>query len=423
MSVNVDVAPAPFAEPTRTVTGGWIALFATAWLGIWMAQLTPVQLLLPVQVEAQLGSTDWVENVVAFGIISGIAGLCALVAYPLTGALSDRTVSAFGRRRPWILGGALLFAFALLALGTQKSMFGIGLFWSLALIGFCMLTAALTATISDQVPVNQRGFISGWVSAPQAVGTILGLILVTELFVGQFLGYAVMAALLVLLVLPFLLRIKDEVLPLEYRTELTLRTLIQGFWISPTKFPDFGWTLASRILVNFGNAFGTSLLLYFLAYGLDLGIADAEGSLIVLTLIYMVFVIASSLIFGRLSDKLGRRRMFVLLAGALQAVAALLLALVPDLTVAMVAAGILGLGYGTFLSVDQALATQVLPDAQSRGKDLGIMNIASAVPQAIAPLLGAFIVAALVGFQGLFILAAVVATLGALAVLPIKGVR
>jgi hypothetical protein len=45
------------------------------------------------------------------------------------------------------------------------------------------------------------------------------------------------------------------------------------------------------------------------------------------------------------------------------------------------------------------------------------------VPQAIAPLLGAFIVAALAGFQGLFLLAAAVATLGALAVLPIKGVR
>src|SRR5690606_23002486 len=224
-------APGALSEPTRGIAGGWIALFATAWFGIWMAQLTPVQLLLPQQVEAHVISDNWVDKVVAFGIISGIAGLCALVAYPLTGALSDRTISRFGRRRPWILGGALMFAFALLALGTQKSMFGIGLFWSLALIGFCMLTAALTATISDQVPVNQRGFISGWISAPQAVGTILGLILVTELFVGQFLGYAAMAALLVLLVLPFLLRIKDEVLPLEHRTVLTFRGLIQGFWI------------------------------------------------------------------------------------------------------------------------------------------------------------------------------------------------
>ena len=96
-------APAPFAEPTKAVTGGWIAVFATAWLGVWMAQLTPVQLLLPVQIEAQLNATYWVDNVVAFGIISGIAGLCALVAYPLTGALSDTPQAdsaAVGRGSP-----------------------------------------------------------------------------------------------------------------------------------------------------------------------------------------------------------------------------------------------------------------------------------------------------------------------------------
>ena len=82
-----------------------------------------------------------------------------------------------------------------------------------------------------------------------------------------------------------------------------------------------------------------------------------------------------------------------------------------------------GLGYGCFLSVDQALATQVLPDAHSRGKDLGIMNIATAVPQAIAPLFGAWVVAALVGFTGLFALSAIVAILGAIAIIPVKGVR
>ena len=113
--------------------------------------------------------------------------------------------------------------------------------------------------------------------------------------------------------------------------------------------------------------------------------------------------------------------MFV--AAALQGAAALLLAFVPDLTVAFIAAGMLGLGYGCFLSVDQALATQVLPDPHTRGKDLGIMNIATAVPQAMAPLLGAFIVALLAGFQGLFILSAAAAILGAAAVLPIRSVK
>ncbi len=419
MTTETETAPAPFAEPTKAVTGGWIALFATAWLGIWMAQLTPVQLLLPLQVEAQLGATNWVDNVVAFGIISGIAGLCALVAYPLTGALSDRTTSRFGRRRPWIAAGALVFAASLLLLGLQESIVGVGVFWALALTGYCILTAALTATISDQVPVGQRGSVSGWISAPQAIGPILGLVLVTTLALGQFLGYALVAVLLVLLVLPFLLRVPDAVLASAER--LTFRTFIEGFWISPRAYPDFGWTLLSRVLVNFGNAFGTALLLQFLMYGLEL--PDAEDMLIILSVIYMVFVILASLVFGKLSDTLGRRKPFVFVAATLQGVAALLLAVAPDVTVAMVAAGLLGLGYGTFLSVDQALATQVLPDPHTRGKDLGIMNIATAVPQALAPLLGAFVVAWLVGFQGLFVLAAVAAILGAVAVLPIRSVR
>ena len=421
MTQDTSTAPAALSEPKRLVSASWIALFATAWFGIWMAQLTPVQLLLPQQVEAQIDSTYWVDKVVAFGIISGIAGACALIAYPLTGALSDRTTSRFGRRRPWILGGALLFAAALIVLGLQTTMVGIGILWSLAIIGFCMLSSALTATISDQVPVNQRGFVSGWLSAPQAVGTIAGLLLVVMLGLSQFVGYTLMAVLLVLFVVPFVLRIPDAVLPKESRQPFTLRALVTGFWISPRQFPDFGWTLLSRILVNFGNAFGTTLLLYFLQDGLQ--VENAEDSLLVLTLIYMVFVIVASLGLGRLSDKLGRRKMFVFLASALQAIAALMLAFAPTFEVAMVAAGFLGLGYGCFLSVDQALATQVLPYAAARGKDLGIMNIATAVPQAIAPLLGAFIVAALVGFQGLFLLAAIAALVGGLAIIPIRSVR
>ena len=413
-------APAPFAEPTRLVTASWIALFATAWLGIWMAQLTPVQLLLPVQVDARLHPVDWVDSVVAFGVISGIAGAFALVAYPLTGALSDRTVSRFGRRRPWIVAGTLIFAGGLLALGFQTSIVAIGAFWTVTLVGFCVLTAALTATISDQVPVGQRGFVSGWMSAPQAVGTILGLILVTEVITGALLGYTAMAVLLIVLVAPFLL-VKDAVLPRADRPAFSWRALLTGFWISPRQFPDFGWTLLSRILVNFGNAFGTTLLLYFLKYHVK--VANADETLVNLSLIYMFFVITAALGLGALSDRLGRRKVFVILASSLQAIAALLLAFVPELSVAMVGAGLLGLGYGCFLAVDQALATQVLPDPAARGKDLGIMNIATAVPQALAPLAGAMIVAHVGGFTVLYLVAGLTSLIGAAAVLPVKLVK
>lgn len=425
-SLDPDPAPpvsaplAALAEPVRRVSGGWIASFATIWFGIWMAQLTPVQLLLPAQIDAVLHPENWVDSVVAFGTISGIAAIATIIAYPLTGALSDRTTSRFGRRRPWIVVGAAVFALALVLLGFQTEIWAIGTAWIAASVGFCIMTAALTATISDQVPVNQRGFVSGWMSAPQAVGIIVGLILVTELVTDASLGYILLAVVLLVLAAPFLTR-HDQPLAAAERTRVSAKSLLSSFWISPRKHPDFGWTLLSRVLVSVGNALGTSLLLYFLMFGL--GDENAETDLIVLTLIYMVFVIIASLFLGKLSDRLGRRKVFVFVASGLQGVAALLLAVFPDLTVAMVAAGLLGLGYGCFLSVDQALATQVLPDAASRGKDLGIMNIASAVPQAIGPLIGAAAVVATGSFVLVFVLAAVFAFAGAIAVARVRSVR
>jgi MFS family permease len=441
------VTRSPFAEPTRRVGGGWIALFATAWLGIWMAQLTPIQLLLPQQVEDVVHGASWTDNVLAFGIISGIAGACALITFPLTGALSDRTTSRFGRRRPWIFAGVLVFAISLVVLSLQTTIVGVGVFWSTSIIGFCIASAAITATLSDQVPVNQRGFVSGWISAPQAIGTILGLVLVTTIWASvsaeQAFGYPLVAALLIVLAIPFILTLPDQQLRKDQLPRGGLGTVLQGLWINPIKHPDFGWTLLGRILVNLGNALGTTLLLYFLQYGLGMSSGNAINGLLELTVVYLVFFVLAALILGRVSDRIGRRKVFVYIAAWVQAIAALILAFVPIFPVAIVAAGLLGLGYGCYMAVDQALATQVLPDAHSRGKDLGIMNIATAVPQAVGPLLGALVVIAFAslatagavanatitrtgesaGFAGLFVVSGVLAILGGVSMIPIKSVK
>lgn len=406
--------------PTSRVGRGWSMGYTAAWLGVWMAQLTPVQLLLPLQVEDIFGKVEWKTSVLQFGIVSGVAAVFSIVAYPLTGALSDRTTSRFGRRRPWIVVGTVLFAASLLLLATQHSLPGVLVGWALASTGFCALSAGLTALISDQVPVGQRGWISGLISAPQAVGLILGVIIASEVFSGQAAGYSVLAVLLVGLVAPFVLRVPDAHVPAT-GAPLTVRSIIGGFWISPRQHPDFGWTLLSRVLVNIGNALGTSLLLYFLMYGLDRD--TAEDDILLLIVIYAVASVVASLVCGHLSDRIGRRKPFVLASAGLQAVAGVLIATMPGFGMITFTAALSGFGYGAFLAVDQALATQVLPYEHSRGKDLGIMNIASAIPQSVGPMLGALLIMAFGGFGAVYVASAVIGLLGALAILPIRSVR
>jgi MFS family permease len=115
--------------------------------------------------------------------------------------------------------------------------------------------------------------------------------------------------------------------------------------------------------------------------------------------------------------------MFVAVASVLQGIAAVLLVIWPSFGTTLVAGAFLGAGYGAFLSVDQALVTQVLPDAETRAKDLGIMNIGTNVPQAIAPVIAALVIDQLGGYRVLFAFAGIFTFLGAMSVYRIKSIR
>jgi MFS family permease len=112
---------------------------------------------------------------------------------------------------------------------------------------------------------------------------------------------------------------------------------------------------------------------------------------------------------GVASDRLGRRKVFVAAAGVVMAGAALMLATTPAWTAALVAAAVLGLGFGVYTSVDFALLTEVLPKAIDRGKDLGVINIANTLPQVLAPAIAAPVVTHLGGYP---VLSTVSAALG-----------
>jgi MFS family permease len=185
--------------------------------------------------------------------------------------------------------------------------------------------------------------------------------------------------------------------------------------------PDFAWAWGTRFLVQLGNALGTLFLLYFLTDRIRL--ADPETGLLILILFYTLGMVATAVIGGRLSDRSGRRKIFVVWSGVVIAVAALILAIWPTWPSSMVAALLLGAGYGVYLAVDTALITQVLPTATDRAKDLGIINIATAAPQVLGPAIAAPLVTHLGGYPTLFAVTAVVTLLGAVMVVRIKSVR
>ena len=134
-----------------------------------------------------------------------------------------------------------------------------------------------------------------------------------------------------------------------------------------------------------------------------------------------VGVVISALLVGWISDRVQRRKMFVMWGALGQSLAAFTLVFVSDYTVTFIAAIFLGLGYGVYLAAGQALATQLLPDVKSRAKDLGIMNVAYQAPIALAPWLGAVIVITFIGFSGLFLVSGTLAALGAIIILAVRA--
>src|ERR1700734_257040 len=241
------------AEPTIRVSRGWTSRFTVLWFGFWMAWLVPVQLVLP----NQFAALDSAHKVRDFGITNGAAGVVALIALPVAGALCDHTRSRWGRRRVWMAAGVGVLALSLVALGPQHTWTGVMFCWMFASLGFSMASAGLFAAVADQVPVAQRGIISGAIFGPQALGLLVGLALLAEVITGTASGALVLAVAVVILSVPFVLRYVDSPI-IGRRLPLTWSALTEAMWVSPRAYPDFAWAFGGGGGGNIGNALGTT---------------------------------------------------------------------------------------------------------------------------------------------------------------------
>jgi MFS family permease len=398
----------------RTALGAFGATMPLAGFGLNLALLTPVVVTLALKIEAIAPATKERD----LGIVLGVGAFLALLSNPLAGRLSDRTASRFGMRRPWLIGGTVLGFAGLAVIAVADSVLVVGLGWCLAQVAYNGALAAHSATLPDQVPAGRRGAISGLVGITTLVSVVTGSLL-AAVFTSDLTRFLVPGAIAVVLVGVFVPVLRDRVA--VERPRFTAGDFFGSFVFDPRRHPDFGWAWLTRFTFVFAAATGLTYLPYFLSDQLGVPTSEVPGRVAVAVVAAMVATVLTSIAGGFVSDRIGRRKPFVVVAAIVAMIGLIVVALSGSFLQLLLGEVILGLGAGCFYAVDLALITEVLPSAEDTGKDLGVINMANALPQSLAPAI-APVFLAIGGYPLLFLAGAVVGIVGALLVTRIRSV-
>jgi MFS family permease len=414
--------PEPESPPVAHRVGWrFISLYALAYSGTILLFLAPLLVSLALKVNSLVG-IERAPNSLA--LVAGVGALLAMFANPFFGRLSDRTSSRLGMRRPWMVIGLVGGSLGIFIVAVAPSIVVVLIGWCIAQLFFNALLAALVAVLPDQVPVAQRGTVSGILGVCLPTASVTGTFLV-QLFTGNqltmFLAPCVIGGLFVLL---FAVTLKDRRLAVAARPAWSVREFAGTFYVNPRKNPDFAWAFASRFMFVLAYAFLTTYQAYYLLDKIGSTETVVPQQIFLGTLVQSVVLITASLVGGKLSDRTGRRKIFVLAAATVYGLAMFAIAIAGNFNGYLVGMAIGGLGFGVYMAVDLALVADVLPDTDNNAKNLGVMNIAGALPSSIAPAIAAVILAISSGsYTVLFAVAGICAIIGGAAILPVKRVR
>jgi len=378
------------------------------------------------------------------GLLLGLGAIPALVVPLLVGPLSDRCLSRWGRRRPYMVAGAVvnLGGLALVyAGGASRSLWLYFLGYLITNIGNNTTTGAYSGIIPDLVPEEQRGQASGWMAGMSQLGTILGVLSAGLLMnAGQVGASFLVIALSLVLFLGITVAGVREQPRREAAEPLRWASFLRSLWISPRKHPDFAWVWITRALVVMGL---WTVQEYMQAYLTDLiGVPEHRKELVAGYVLVTGLVAATitGLLGGAISDRVGRKRV-VYVSNTVIAVAAFSFLCVHSLAGVVVVAAVFGLGFGAYYSVDWALACDVLPDKEgAAAKDMAVWHVAMVLPQSVAlPIAGALLAAfgrtmagsgveqvahyTRAGYTAIFSLAACFLLLGAVLLRNVRGAR
>jgi MFS family permease len=373
--------------------------------------------------QALLGTMDAHTKLSRFAILAAVGAIVGMLANVLFGVLSDRTRSRFGRRNPWILVGGFGAAASMSALSLTRSFpLMVGL-WICFQIALNAMVGPLVAVLADRVADRQLGRASSWIGVGQLLGQGVGTVAAGLVVASPPLGLRWIPWAMALGALAVFCGAPDRSSARRDGPggQASTRQADPARPLLP-RDADFLWALGGRLLTMLGLQCVLVYQLYVLTDYVGLSTKGAGGA-IATSGVLIAFLSAAAIgVSGPLSDRLGRRKVFVIAAAVLVALAMIPPLVSPTLPAFYAFVVIGGLAYGTYIAVDQALMAEVLPDAQHRAKDMGLLNSANTIPQVLAPLIAVALVPAL-GYRVLFVLGIALSLGGALCIAAIRRVR
>ena len=376
---HADAYPAQSARLYFDLSVFWFAL-SFLWAGM-------ITIVIQTLVKEMAGS----KKDLYLGWTLAIGAFISTVIVIIVGTMSDRSRWSMGRRRPYMIAGSLLSAPALLWLAVVGSI-------PLLILDFCLIqlwvnvaTSPYQAMIPDMVPRERQGTACGYMGMASLLGQLGGLILCGLLITragGLWMIVIVLSALLVATMLYSVLRLPERSAASNPAPQIGLgETLVESFRVNPREHPDFFRLIASRFIINMGFYTATEFLLYYVSDTLR-----APRPVDTVTEIFVITTVSGMLgtfPAGKLSDRVSKK-LVVYISAAITSVAALIFLLTSSIEVALGAAFIFGAGFGAFMAVDWAFATNLLPD-RDKAKYMGVWHVAFTVPQVVAPLIGGIV--------------------------------
>jgi len=307
----------------------------------------------------------------------------------------------------------------------------LGLGWILAQLGWGQVFQALQTSMADKLSETQRGKVAGLAGFATQIAPVFGVVIA-----GSFAGNALLLFLLpglvgfIMVALFVLFTREQDTRGALFADRLSAKTLFSKYLYNPRSFPDFSWVWLGRFLFYFGLTLNTTFTAFFFASRLGVEVAEVAPIIATLGLFGIFATTLGAIGGGFLSDKLRRRRVFVLLGSVLFATGAVVMAVASDIPMLYAGSLITSVGIGMFAAVDQALILDVLPQkATNAGRFMGIIGFAVSIPQAVAPFIAPLFLAIGVGAAGeknytlLYIIAGAITVLGGLVILRVRSVR